>query len=168
MTQPGTSDDMFADFVEQVVDAAIPNRKTGASYGWEWADLAGPISDEVIRICNLAGQQDPEMPGKLRIDSGTPLKHGGLKPNADAVIVIQFPVFEELGGGEFFAQYNLADELLRYAEDGEGGWDVARQIQRLECTIKKLRSEAELRSWPLPDVPTFTDSTDLVSFTSSR
>ncbi len=157
-------DNKFADFVEAVALAAASKPVADDQFRWEWEDLAGPIAQEAVRLCNVAGQQDPDQPGKLRIDAGQTLKRGGLKPNPDAVIVIDYGVFTDLGSYGFFAEYNLADELLRYAEVGEQGWDVARQIDQLERTIAKLRAEADRKGWVLPEVPSHTNQSDLLEW----
>ena len=57
------------------------------------------------------GQQDPKSPGKIRIDMGRPLSHGGLEPNPDAVLVIDFEWLEYAEDVRFFPKYNLAVDL---------------------------------------------------------
>jgi len=137
--------DNFADRIEEIVRSALPRRKEGEGPDWDWEDLAGPIAEYVEQIVIEAGNQDPDSPGKLRVDAGQ-LIDGRLVPHPDAVIVIDFPVTDETG---FRARYNLADELIRYAAVGEQGWDVARQVDQLERTITRLRAEAKARGWRL-------------------
>lgn len=144
-------DDRFLEFIKRLGDKFAKKWDDDKKYEWIWDDFVRPIAEEALRLFNEAGRQDPDDPGRLRIDAGVPLDHGGLKRNSDAEIVLDFTIFEE-ADGKFYARYNLADELLRYAEVGEEGWDVARQIDQLERTIGKLKHEARLKGWSLPDV----------------
>ena len=162
VSEDKTVEDEFADFVEDVALAAASKPIAHERFRWDWEDLAGPISEEVMRLCNLAGRQDATNPGKLRIDAGETMSLGGLKPNADAIVVVDFTLFWEPEESGFFAKYNLADELLRYAAMGEEGWDVARQISQLEKTIARLRNEAACRGWSLPEVPDDSDSSNIL------
>src|SRR5690606_12939115 len=145
-------DHSFSGRIEEIVREAIPKRVSNEDVDWFWEDLAGPIADFVVQCVIDAGTQDPEAPGKLRVDAGT-LDSGYLQPNPDAVIVIDFPVCSEFEEVDFRARYNLADELIGYAAVGEEGWDIARQVDQLEKTIDRLKTEAKKRGWHLPSIP---------------
>jgi hypothetical protein len=142
----------FAIEVEQLIRAAIP----GALQDEEemsWEDFHRPLLSLVRRAMIAGGQQNPHNPGQVRIDTGLPQPYGGLRPNSDAVLVIDFDWVKSDEDLRFLAKYDLAEELLRYAELGEKGWDLARQIDQLERTIVRLKTEAAKREWELPEPP---------------
>jgi len=141
--------DEFADRVEKLIRSA--ERCDPTEHGdFTASSLHEPLLEYVTQCFASCGQQNPHRPGQVRIDMGEPQPWGGLAANSDAILVIDFDWTEE--GDRFFAKYNLADELLRYAEIGEQGWDIARQIDQLQRTITRLRETAKERSWALPPV----------------
>lgn len=142
---------IFADQVEELVSNAEP--EVGENAGrLSWDSFHGPLINLVNNYLKAEAQQDPEAPGKIRIDMGKPLPYGGLKRNPHTVLVVEFDWLDSDYDHRFIVKYNLADELIRYAEVGEGGWDIARQVDQLERTIVRLRKAAEERGWPIPDL----------------
>jgi hypothetical protein len=139
----------FADQVEKLVSNAEP--EAGGKPGMlSWESFHEPLINLITRHLLIGAQQAPEAPGKIRIDMGAPLPDGGLKRNPHTVLILDFDWLDGDYDHRFIVEYNLADELIRYAEVGEGGWDIARQIDQLERTILQLRKAAEERDWPIP------------------
>lgn len=142
--------ELFATRIEEMI--RDPKVVAGLDQGeFDWFDLHDPMLSFIEQLVAAAGEQHPDDPGKLRIDPG---KSGaneiGLTPNRDTVVVVDFPLLSDDCEYRVLARYNLADELVRYAEVGEQGWDIARNIDQLEKTISRLRDAAIARKWELP------------------
>lgn len=138
----------FATRVEQLIQGSLPFSKDGEL---SWDNFHAPLKCLVQELLIVGGQQNSDRPGQVRIDMGELREYGGLQGNADTLLVIDFDWLDAGESLRFFAKYNLADELLRYAEVGEQGWDVARQIDQLQRTISRLKAEAAKRDWHIPD-----------------
>lgn len=144
-------DQEFANQVECLLRGSIKTEPD--EYGdLTWDSFHGPLLALVEATVCAGGQQDPAVPGQIRIDMGTPQSHGGLTANGDTLLVIDFNWMGGDQGCRFLAKYNLAEELIRYAEIGEQGRDIARQIDQLQRTISVLSDTAAARGWELPAV----------------
>lgn len=139
--EPESIDEEFSRSFEAIVERARPPESRD---NVDWDEVYWQLTAVIERLVNEAGQQDPKSPGKLRIDPGHPRIYSeGFDENPDTVLIFDFDMFQD----RFLARYNLADELIRYAEDGEGGWDIVRYIDQLQRTIDRLRTEAIRRGW---------------------
>ena len=139
--------EQFHAALEAAIKAAL-QKWSSTDNPLEWDGLPSTIAGLMENAVVQAFASDRLVGYNLEVEPGKFSDGGALTPNDDAIIHIALnPITDS--DDWVSHDFNLADEVLKNAEETDQGWSVSNAIGQLERTIARLKQQADERGWAL-------------------